>query len=115
MLRGIRFQLATENFDRLGQIPFFVVGERQVEFEPDVVRGQRERGAILRDRLVEAPQFSQRRSEVGPHLDHVGTELNQFLVLADGQRIVALLLRRNSLAEELFGVGRLRCHAGGQG
>ena len=108
-LRGFE---RVELFGRLAQRALLVIRQRQVESETRIVFPG-ECGLILDDGFVVASQLGERCAEIGAHLDGFRIELQEFLVFADGQRIVALLLCRHRVPEELLGAGGLR--AGGDG
>ncbi len=110
---GIGAVQGVELFGGVAQSAFLVIGQRQIKAERGIPRVFNERGAVLLDRFVEAAQLGKHRAEVGARLDHLRVQRQQLLVLADGERVIALLLGLDGVPEELFRRRRLRRRGAG--
>ncbi len=102
-LRGAQ---RAELLRRVAPSAFLVVRQRQIEPEARIVLFHEHR-EVLFDGFVVTVQFCERGSQIGAHFDGVRIAFEEFPIVADGERIVSALLRRNSVAEELLGTWRL--------
>ena len=93
------------------KITFLVIGKAKIQPELRTPGCLSKSNVILRDRLVETAERNKNDTKVSMRSDYVRVQPNQFLILADGERVIPALLRFRGILEEPFRTRLLRTRA----
>ena len=88
------------------EVPFLVVGQRQVHAYRGLVRRYRQRARVFLNGSVKLPRSSQGCAEVSAHFCQLGADRESLAIVFDRALQVSGLLGGNPLAQKLIGFGR---------